>query len=63
MARRPRDVPKEDIYEEVHSEHADAYSNSSIPEGCTHYKLEVDYSGCYYEGDQPSYIIHWYKKK
>ncbi len=44
------------------------YSNSdgekqAIPEGADFFELEIDYSGCYYEGDQPSYIIHFYKKK
>lgn len=50
-------------YEEICSIPADRESPSTIPEGATHFELEIDTSGCYYHGDSPDYIIHFYKKK
>ncbi len=50
--------------------HSTQYRNScsgstplEIPAGTTHVELEVDYSSCYYSGDQPSYFLHCYKRK
>ncbi len=34
-----------------------------IPKGATHLALEIDTSGCYYEGDMPSYRMHFFKEK
>ena len=38
-------------------------SKYEIPAGAEFYELEIDYSGCYYEGDRPTYNISFYKKK
>jgi len=50
-------------YEKVASITLDRDSNSEIPAGATHFELEIDTSGCYYAGDSPDYIVHFYKKK
>lgn len=50
-------------YEEIGNINVDNDSANSIPEGATHFELEIDTSNCYYHGDSPSYIIHFYKKK
>lgn len=52
-------------YEEIGNVTADRDRNfeSPIPEGATHFQLEIDTSDCYYQGDTPNYIIHFYKKK
>lgn len=34
-----------------------------IPSKSTHVEFLMDYSSCYYEGDHPSSIIRFYKKK
>lgn len=41
----------------------DEYGKTPLPEGVTHIELEIDYNGCYYEGDRPSYSVIAYKKK
>jgi len=41
----------------------DTYGKTPIPEGATDFYFETDYSGCYYEGDRPAYIVTFYKKK
>lgn len=56
-------VTPEEEYEEIGSVFADGWSKNSVPEGATYFELEVDTSNCYYSGDTPSYIIHFYKKK
>lgn len=53
----------EDEFEEVSKIHANSWGKDDIPEGATHFELEVDTSQCYYESDTPSYIISFYKKK
>lgn len=50
-------------FEEVSKIHANSCGKDDIPEGATHFELEVDTSQCFYESDMPSYIIHFYKKK
>ena len=50
--------------EEIGTVTIDGYDEleNVIPEGATHFKLEIDTSGCYYQGEQPTYIVHFYKK-
>lgn len=60
---KKKKVKKEDIYEKVCSRSLEIYSTNEIPAGVTHFEIDVDYSGCYYENDTPSYTAHYYKKK
>jgi hypothetical protein len=39
------------------------YENVEIPEGATHVEAETDYSNCYYESDQPSVKVIFYRKE
>ncbi len=52
---------KKDEYEKLSSA-SDYWSKIEIPEGATHVEMELDYSSCYYESDQPSMIAHFFKK-
>jgi len=55
-------VPPKVEYEKI-SEDSGYWDKIPIPEGATHVELELDYSGCYYESDQPSMKAHFYKQK
>jgi hypothetical protein len=33
-----------------------------IPEGATYFKVDFDYSNCYYDNDIPEMIVTFYKK-
>ncbi len=54
-------TPKEE-YMKIGQEYADGYSKCPVPEGATYFELEIDTSSCYYQGDTPSYIVHFFKK-
>lgn len=53
---------KKIVYEKISSD-SSYWDKLKIPDGATHVELELDYSGCYYEGDSPSMIAHFYKEK
>lgn len=59
---KKKEKPKEE-FEILTTISVDRYDKTPIPEGATHVELEIDYSGCYYEGDSPSYSMIVYKKK
>lgn len=45
------------------SELNSAYETVEIPPGATHVESETDYSNCYYESDQPSVKLIFYRKE
>jgi hypothetical protein len=55
-------VPAKEVYEKISTDHG-YYDKIPIPEGATHVELELDYSNCYYESDQPSAKATFFKKK
>ena len=63
MARKKKEVAKKEEFEIITEVWADEYCETTIPKGATHYKLKVDYSGCYYESDMPSYRMIFSKVK
>lgn len=60
---KKKEKPKVEEFEILATVSVDKWGKTPIPEGATHVELEVDYSGCYYEGDTPSYNLVVYKKK
>lgn len=60
---KKKEKPKVEEFEIVGTCSVDRWSKTVIPEGATCFELEIDYSGCYYEGDTPSYSVVFFKKK
>jgi hypothetical protein len=54
---------KKEVYEKIGSTSGCYMDKIPIPEGTTHIELEMDYSNCYYESDQPSPVANFFKKK
>ncbi len=39
------------------------YDHYEVPKGTSYVTFEVDSSACYYAGEQPEYIIHFWQEK
>lgn len=60
--RKKKEVEKKVEYEEIGIR--DMWcGKEAIPEGATHFELEMDYSGCYYESDSPSCKVRFFKPR